>query len=276
MTTSPSSPPATPATSFGLVADAYARARPSYPDAAVTWLTGARGIRVLELGAGTGKLTAQLTALGHRVVASDPSEEMLRRLVSTVPRASALRARAECIPLRGRSADAVLAAQSFHWFDPEPALREVARVLRTGGTLGLVWNRRDERVPWVRRLGRIIGSSPDLADPRGAIDESGMFATVETSTYRFWQPHTRTSLRELVLSRSAVAMLDAPQREPVLAQVDALYDDYGRGPDGMLLPYVTTAFRTTVLPWAAPQEPARSARSQPPADPTESLLIDFH
>jgi len=265
------------ARSFGNVVDAYDRARPSYPIAAARWLTGPRQARVLELGAGTGKLTEQLVALGHTVIATDPSEPMLRRLAERVPEARAMLATAEWIPVAPRSVDFVVAGTAFHWFNAETVLPEVARVLRPRGVLGLAWNDRDERIPWVRRLGAIIGESEHASDPTRALDDSGLFETVDTSSSRFWQPTSRQLLRELVLSRSNVAVLPQSDREPVLRKVDELYDEYGRGHDGMLLPYVTHAYRAVILPWAVREETEKPGVAAKPDDlGTESLLIDFH
>src|SRR4051812_12101086 len=132
------------AQSFGGVADDYHRARPGYPVEAVRWLLGSSPLDVVDLGAGTGKLTAVLVGEGHRVVAVEPLEPMRSRLVAALPATPALEGSAEEIPLPDGCADAVVVGQAFHWFDVEPALREIARVLRPGGTLGLLWNARDE------------------------------------------------------------------------------------------------------------------------------------
>ncbi len=239
--------------SFGGVAGAYDLGRPSYPPEAVAWLVGSRRSDVLELGAGTGKLTEQLRALGHRVLATDPLEPMLRRLVGRFPDVPAAVASAERIPMRARSVDTVVGAQAFHWFDPARALPEIARVLRPGGRLALTWNLRDDRVPWVRRLGELIGPAPDQGqggdvDPTHALLSSHLFGYVETATFRFWQPLDRARLRALVSSRSGVATLGADDREALLARVDELYDGYGRGADGMLLPYLTHCYRAVVRP----------------------------
>jgi SAM-dependent methyltransferase len=245
-----------PGLSFGAVADAYELGRPSYPAEAAAWLVGSGRAQVLELGAGTGKLTEQVAALGHHVLATDPLEPMLRHLVRRLPGVPVVRAAAEHIPLRGRSVDAVVGAQAFHWFDLERALPEIARVLRPGGHLGLVWNLRDDRIPWVRRLGALIGTPEQRSDPTHALLSSHLFGYVDTATFRFWQPLDRPRLRALVASRSHVATLPDAERDRLLASVDELYDSYGRGPDGMLMPYVTHCYRAVVRPPAAAAEPA--------------------
>jgi SAM-dependent methyltransferase len=187
--------------------------------------------------------------------------------------------------VRPRSADLVVAAQAFHWFDTDRTLHEVARVLRPGGRLAFVWNSRDERIPWVKRLGRIIGTAHQANDPTDVVDGTGMFETVERTSFRFWQPLSRESLRDLVVSRSHVAVMSDFERERVLRKVDELYAEYGRGADGMLLPYVTTACRTAVLPWALPPEPVEEPAGRgtlpageadgPGLSDDDALLIDF-
>jgi ubiquinone/menaquinone biosynthesis C-methylase UbiE len=248
--------------SFGPVAEAYDRARPSYPEEAVTWLTGTGRSVVLELGAGTGKLTEILHRDGHDVLATDPSLEMLTRLSDRVP-VKHVAASAERIPVRSRSVDVVVCGQSFHWFDHDQALPEIARVLRPGGVLALVWNTYDEAIPWVRRLKRLI--SPDLGSP----DEVAMplmatpfFGFVDKKQFRFWQPHTAASLADLTRSVSHVATMKESARASVLAKVDALYAEYGRGHDGMQLPYVTRCYRAVVRHQELPPDPP------PPAQPT--------
>ena len=147
--------------SFGAEAAAYERGRPSYPPEAIDWLLPPDARDVLDLGAGTGKLTTRLVERGLDVVAVDPIPEMLELLSNSLPDTPALLGTAEEIPLPDDSVDAVLVAQAWHWFDPERAVKEVARVLRPGGRLGLVWNTRDERLGWVKDLGRIIGHEDD-------------------------------------------------------------------------------------------------------------------
>jgi SAM-dependent methyltransferase len=262
-----------PGLSFGGVADAYDRGRPSYPREAASWLVGTEYAHVLELGAGTGKLTEQLLALRHRVLATDPLEEMLGQLHARLPEVRAVIGTAERIPMRARSVDVVIAAQAFHWFDPDRALPEIARVLRPGGHLGLVWNLRDERVPWVRRLGALIGPQDQRNDPTNALLSSHLFGYVDTATFRFWQPLDRRRLHDLVRSRSNVATMSEPERDRLLRKVDDLYEEYGRGADGMLLPYVTHCYKAVVRPPAVADD-ASAGRDDDGGD-ADSLLIDF-
>ena len=254
---------------FGQVADVYQRSRPGYPLEAVRWLTGLGRARVLELGAGTGKLTAPLVELGHQVVATDPSSEMLQQLRAAVPAATTIQAAAERIPLASSSVDVVAAGTAFHWFDPDTAVPEIARVLRPEGVVSLVWNFRDESVPWVRRLTSIMGPESLQKDPSDALASTGLFAPAEHRTFRFWQRIDRPSLIGLVESRSYVAIMPADERAELLGRVGELYDEYGRGHDGMLLPYTTECFRARVTGLA-------NYRREYPEPPTEGLLIDFN
>ena len=235
------------AASFARVADAYEHARPGYPADAVLWVAGEAPCDVVDLGAGTGKLTRSLAALGHHVVAIEPLPEMLDQLRGAVPGVTAVVGTAESMPLPDAAADVVACAQAFHWFDQEPALVEIARVLRPGGRIALVWNVRDERVPWVAELSdAMVGRT---AVDRGAaepIERSGLFGKVEHATFEHTQPVDRGGLRALVLSRSYCAVLPDEERAPILGRVDGLFDAHAR--DGMLtLPYVVECFRAERL-----------------------------
>lgn len=244
-----------PARCFGEVADAYERGRPTYPREAAAWLTSAPGqsqrpaagpLRVLELGAGTGKLTEQLVALGHDVHATDPDSRMLEMLVGKLPEVRTSVARAEDIPAGDASYDVVVTAQAFHWFDYERALPEIARVLRPGGHLAVVRNDRDERIPWVKRLGRLIDPDAPDKDAAPVLAASPLFGEVEQASFAFWQSINRESIRDLALSRSNIASLPSAERDALIAQVVAFYDDYGRGMDGMQLPYQAACWRAEV------------------------------
>lgn len=231
-----------PRTAFAQVADAYERARPTYPDEAVSWLVGETPCDVLDLGAGTGKLTRSLVVLGHRVTAVEPLDEMRVELVRAVPEATALDGRAEAIPLPDGSVDVVTSAQAFHWFDHEVALPEIVRVLRPGGRLALVWNSRDDRDPWTARMSAIIGNETVDNDDLDPLGSSALFQPTEAASFSFEQPLDRETLLDLVLSRSYCAKLEPEDREPILRAIGDLYDETA-GPDGVRIAYVTECFR---------------------------------
>ncbi len=232
-----------PFTAFAEVAGAYERGRPTYPEEAVRWLLGDEPRDVVDLGAGTGKLTRVLVALGHRVTAVEPLAAMRAQLEEAVPGVITVSGNAESLPLEDASVDVVACAQAFHWFDHAVALPEIARVLRPGGVLALVWNSRDDRETWVAQLSEIIGNeSVGEADVRGPIDESGLFEPVERAEFRFEQALSRETLLDLVVSRSYCAKLPEADREPILAEVARLYDDTA-GEGGVRLAYVTECFR---------------------------------
>ena len=242
-----------PARSFGGVADSYDRGRPSYPVDAVKWLVGEEPCSVLELGAGTGKLTEVLVGLGHDVFATDPDDAMLDILSGKLPDVRATSGTAEQIPTGDSLYDVVVVGQAFHWFDHAKALAEIGRVLRTDGRLAVVQNERDERIPWVRKLGKLIGKQTGLTDeggfdPTSILDDSGFFSAVEAQTFRHWQVVDRHSIQDLVQSRSNIATLEPEAQEQKRREVLAFYDDYGRGMDGMQLPYNCRAWRAQVLP----------------------------
>ena len=253
------------AASFGSVAAEYAEFRPGYPDAAVEWLVGHAPAQVLELGAGTGKLTERLVAMGHDVTATDPSEQMLDLLSKAVPRARCATSSAEDLPMANASFDVVVAAQAFHWFDLERALPEIARVLRPGGVLAVVWNRADQKVPWVRKVFTLIGWGGDDAD-HDPVADSDLFTPSASRLVRHWQSMDRRSLLGFCSSQSAVATMSESRRREVLDQVGAIYDSYGRGPDGMLLPWNTYCYRAKVLAQTQGRGGSGDRLTDPPVD----------
>ena len=267
--------------SFGAVAEAYDRGRPGYPAEAVTWLMGGEARIVLELGAGTGKLTREIVDQGHAVFATEPDAAMLEVLKQRVPEVSAKVAGAEEIPANDHSVDVVVAAQAFHWFDHDLALPEIARVLRAGGHIALTWNFFDQRIPWVRRLVETMGGAHERDDSSEILGASELFGTVEHTSFTHWEDVNRETLVDIVASRSYIASLPEDEREARLDAVRALYDDYGRGRDGMQLPYVTECFRAMVRDDRedAATNPEGGAAHEGPSvsdgTDTDMLLIDF-
>ena len=235
---------------------------------------------VLELGAGTGKLTREMVDQGHAVFATEKDPAMLAILQERVPEVSAKVAGAEEIPANDRSVDVVIAAQAFHWFDHELAIPEMARVLRPGGHVALVWNFFDKRIPWVRKLLDVMGEQMHSSGSQEVLAGHELFEEVESQTFAFWQDVDRDTLVDIVASRSYIASLPEAEREAKLDAVRALYDDYGRGHDGMQLPYVVECFRAKVIDQqdSATEVPADASQERPMVSDgtdTDMLLIDF-
>lgn len=235
--------------SFGAEAAAYERGRPSYPPEAIDWLlsdAGSRRLEVLDLGAGTGKLTTRLVERGLDVVAVDPIPEMLDLLRTSLPDTPALLGTAEEIPLPDDSVDAVLVAQAWHWFDETRAIKEIARVLRPGGSLGLVWNNRDERMGWVKDLGDIIGHEIDPWSQ--SVDLPAPFAGVERHQVEWTSYLTPQALIDLVASRSYCITSPERVRTRTLDRVRELLTTHPAlaNSSGLALPYVTVCIRATL------------------------------
>lgn len=238
------------AASFGPAAGLYERGRPPYPAAALDWLLPPGARRVLDVGAGTGKLTRQLVARGLDVVAVEPLDAMRAELTRVLPGTRALAGSAEQIPLDDGWVDAVLFAQAWHWVDPVRAVPEVARVLAPGGTLGLVWNERDERVGWVAELGRIIGES--RGDDDGEVNTSDHprvgppFAPLERHSVPWIYRLTVGELLDMVASRSYVILMPPDERQVLLDRVRRLTETNPAttGRPEISLPYVTQCWRS--------------------------------
>jgi SAM-dependent methyltransferase len=236
------------AASFSNVAGDYDRARPSYPIEAVAWMIGPRRVDVLDLGAGTGKLTALLLASGHRVVAVEPLDELRRKLIDALPQARALPGRAEDIPLPEASVDAVAVGQAFHWFETGPALGEIARVLRPGGILGLIWNFRDDSQPWMRELSAIAGRDGLREGWTREFAARPTVTSIERRDFRLGHRVDRETLLALVRSWSDVASLDATPRGRLLADIEDLWGHHPqlRGNTEATLTYRTETYRVRV------------------------------
>ena len=231
---------------FGSAAGAYVAGRPGYPAHAVDWLVGdARD--VVDVGAGTGKLTAALVGAGRRVTAVEPDAGMLEALRDEVPGAVAVLGAAEALPLDDGSADALLLGQAWHWVDVDAASAEAARVLRPGGVLGLIWNIRDSAVPWVHELGAIMhGSAAERTVEGDAVRVAEPFGPLERRDDRWTRSVTADQVVAMAASRSYLIALDPDERQQVLGAIRELLATHPAtaGRDRVELPYVTTSFRT--------------------------------
>jgi len=240
------------ATSFGSAADVYERGRPTYPAEAVEWLLPEGAQNVVDLGAGTGKLTRLLVERVPFVTAIEPSAGMRDQLIRNVPGAQVLPGSAERLPLDGESADAILAAQAWHWVDPVRAVPEVARVLKPGGVLGLLWNIRQGESSWYDSLESILASAPG-SSPRDLTSESPTvgdpFLPIERRDFRWVLDLTPDAALAMVASRSYVITLPDQDRETLLDEVRVLLSTHPdtAGRSVVQLPYVTRCSRA-ILP----------------------------
>ncbi len=221
--------------SFGQAAAAYARHRPGYAESAVRWaIEPAPGPRVLDLGAGTGKLTSALVSVGAEVTAVEPDPAMLAELRDAVPTVTARAGSAESIPLPDASVDAVVAGHALHWFDMAVAGPEIARVLDPAGVLAGLWNVVDDRVDWVAGLTEAGGSA--VLGPRDLLSTwrdatASTYLPRDGSAARFGLPvraefphgqqHTAESLVAELGTHAGVLVMAAPEREATLDRVRA-------------------------------------------------------
>ncbi|MFY9587624.1 MAG: methyltransferase domain-containing protein [Actinomycetota bacterium] len=221
----------TAAEGFSAGAASYQRARPDYPDEAVAFLAERFGIvagkRLVDLGAGTGKFTSCLTATGARIVAVEPVEDMRGRIDAGAS-VHVVGGTAETIPLRDGCADAVVAAQAFHWFDGPRALAEMHRILVPGGGLGLVWNARDRSSAWVAEMSDIVDQygnairRHETEEWRDAFDGATGFSPLEMTPFPNPQEVDEDQVLDRVASTSFIAILPDDERSGVLDRVRAL------------------------------------------------------
>jgi len=239
---------------FAREAQAYARGRPEYPVALDQWLRDDLKLdetcTVVDLGAGTGKFTRRLLATGANIIAVEPVQEMLAQLTQVVPSVAARSGTAESIPVNNGAVDAVVCAQSFHWFASEAALKEIYRVLRPGGSFGLIWNVRDESVDWAAAMTDIMAPYEGDAPRYRSGEWRRLFPADGFGPLReqhFANGHTGAPeqvIVDRVLSTSFIAALDRRQQHIVAAR---LHDLIARTPalaghDEVTVPYETVAF----------------------------------
>jgi SAM-dependent methyltransferase len=259
------------ANSFGAAAEDYARHRPDYPLAAIRWALepitapASRPVRILDLGAGTGKLTAQLASLtagGRRpeVVAVEPDPQMLAELRRTLPGVTAVEGRAEAIPLPDHSVDAVLAGQAAHWFNLDRALPEIARVLTQGGVFAALWNTDDDRVDWVAGLHRATRRRNVVARTTYFDQDDGisawlrgpgreLFGPPEGSGFEHVQVRTAESLIATMRTHSMFLIMEPAERETVLSRVrDYLAGSPQTESGEFMLPIWTVTLRSVTRP----------------------------
>jgi SAM-dependent methyltransferase len=242
-----------PALSFGAAAAGYAAVRPTYPDEAVDWLLegltggfGERRLRAADVGAGAGALTARLVERGLEVVAVDPDPQMLAQLHVDVPGVPTFAGTAEQLPLPDAAVDLVVLGQAWHWVDPARGSAEVGRVLAPGGRLGLLWNRRDESVPWVAALGDLLAPAPHMAARSEEPQIGAPLVDAERRTTSRWTHElSPEDVVGLAASRSYVLTAAPEERRRVL---DGVRDLLATHPDTAGLqripvPYTTTCWR---------------------------------
>jgi SAM-dependent methyltransferase len=237
---------------FQDAAEVYERSRPDYPaeaiDRLVQELEIGRSAMVLDMGAGTGKLTRMLLPTGARLVGLDPVEAMRRVLVAAVPEAIVVGGTVEAMPFPETTFDAVVAGQAFHWFHGEGALAEIHRVLRVSGRMGLIWNIRDQSVPWVARLTEIIDryetGAPREATGRWriAFSSTSYFGTLHQLRFHHEQRLDREGLVERVASMSFIAALPPERREEVLGEIRRLAEESADGSGTLVMPYNTDLY----------------------------------
>ncbi len=251
---------------FAAGADAYERGRPEYSPEAIAALIRELGIgpgkRVLDLAAGTGKLTRQLEPSGADLVAVEPIAEMRAKLEAALPLVEAIEGTAERIPLPNHSVDAVVVGQAFHWFDGIRAVSEIRRVLKPDGALGLIWQARNPTRPWIERLNEIIDGADD-GHPRfrtmgwlAAFDLTALFEPLREATFDTVQHASVETMVDRVASISYIAAMSVARRERVLGEVRELIasDPDTAGADAIELPYLAHVYWTR--PTRAPSGPS--------------------
>jgi SAM-dependent methyltransferase len=236
--------------------DAYERARPSYPPEVVSFVVRELGIgpasTVVDLAAGTGKLTRLLVPTGARIIAVEPVAAMRAKLTEVVPGVEVRDGTAEALPLADASVDSVTVAQAFHWFRPGEALGEIRRVLKPGGGLALLWNSRDASVPWVARLneairwnkGQVPAYDSGAEDWAALVAGVGGFTPLQLTSFQHEQEMDLALLLDRVSSTSYIAALPDDARAQVLDEVRDVVAEAGLA-ERFALPHRTDLYWCT-------------------------------
>jgi SAM-dependent methyltransferase len=239
MTANPSEDHAQRALSFGRVAEDYDRYRPGLPDAVLEWLLPSDCRIVLDLGAGNGASTGALAGRADRVIAVEPDPRMRALIARHAPTAHVVAGRAEAIPLEDDSVDSVVVCSAWHWMDPDLAVPEVARVLRSGGTFGILWNGLDREGPMMAQIRSVMGE-PDTDDERSRshqpenvwLPDRSHFLPPEIEVVRWTWSTTVDDLVGLLSTRSHVIAMSAEQRDRASRTVRSFLEShYGGGGD---------------------------------------------
>jgi ubiquinone/menaquinone biosynthesis C-methylase UbiE len=249
----------TAAKGFEIGADSYERGRPDFPKDAVDYLIRSLEIKpqskVMDLGAGTGKFTRLLIPTKAVLTAVEPVEKMRQKFRSVLPEIEILMGTAENIPAPDSSFEAVVVAQAFHWFDGYSALKEIHRILKPNGKLGLIWNVRDESVDWVSELTRIVDAH-EVGAPRyktyewkKAFDQTTGFTPLENRAFKYLQKGTAETVVDRVQSISYISALSEKDRENVLQQVRVLLNGHPKtkGMEKLEIPYNTDVYWCTKI-----------------------------
>lgn len=242
-------------TGFASSAELYQQVRPSYPKAITTWLTEHLHLKaddyVLDLGAGTGKFLANLTQVSKHVYAAEPIKEMLQQLCLQYPQVHSVQASSQALPFAEQNFDAVLCAQSFHWFADIESLKEIHRVLKPKAALGLIWNQRDERVDWVKALAELVfqyeADTPRFHNQawKKVFDQSSLFNPIDLQRFDHQQSgRVEDVVSKRLLSTSFIAAMPKQQQQQLKHQFEQIVLDYtGKQPhDHIDFPYTSYAY----------------------------------
>lgn len=238
--------------SFGAVAEDYDRLRASPPDDAVDWLLPAGCQVAVDVGAGTGLLTRALARRVPEVVAVEPDERMaaVLRSRSEAEHAAGIRVlqgRGEAIPLPDACADGVFFSSSWHWMDPERTAGEIARVLRAGGRLGMIWTSRDHRLDWLREVDLLRNPTPG-ARRRHQVDlPAELFGPVETALFTFTRRMAIDDLVAMLATYSGTITASPAEREARLTRARAVLDENFPGAAEVDVPMRAECFRADLV-----------------------------